>query len=113
MTKIEAYIRSHLLSKVQESLEGHDVHGMSVIDVRGMGRSKAQTHTFRGSQYGLTLSPRVKVEVLVRDEQVEEVVQAILEAAQTGEVGDGKIFTVPLGDVVRIRTGERGDAALS
>jgi nitrogen regulatory protein P-II 1 len=113
MTKIEAYIRNQRLEEVQEALEAIDVAGMTVIDVRGMGRSKGVTHTYRGSQYTLNLTPRLKLEIVVPDEQVAEVVAAIEGAARTGEVGDGKILITPIGEVVRIRTGERGDAALS
>lgn len=112
MTKIEAYIRTHLLTDVQEALEAIHISGMTVSDVRGMGHSKAVAHSFRGSQYSVSLNPRTKIEVLVLDEQVEEVVAAIQKAAGTGEVGDGKILIIPVGDVVRIRTGERGDVAL-
>jgi nitrogen regulatory protein P-II 1 len=113
MTKIEAYIRTHLLQDVQEALEALHVSGLTVSDVRGMGHSKAVTHTFRGSQYTLSLNPRVKLEVLLHDEQVEEVAAAIQKAASTGEVGDGKIVLIPVADVIRIRTGERGNVALS
>lgn len=112
MTKIEAYIRTHLLTDVQEALEALHVSGMTVSDVRGMGHSKAVTHSFRGSQYSVALNPRLKIEALVLDEQVQEVVAAIQKAASTGEVGDGKIVIIPVADVVRIRTGERGDTAL-
>lgn len=113
MTKIEAYIRSQKLEDVQDALEAIDVSGMTVLDARGMGRSKGITHTYRGSQYTLSLTPRLKLEVVVHDEQVEEVVEAIEKAARTGEVGDGKIMIIPLADVIRIRTGERGDVSLS
>jgi nitrogen regulatory protein PII len=113
MTKIEAFIRNHLLQKVQDALEEIGVRGLSVSDVRGTGHSKAATHTFRGSHYGHNLNPRLKLELLVNDEQLEEAISAIEKAAHTGEVGDGKIYTIPLGEVVRIRTGERGSAALS
>lgn len=112
MTKIEAYIRTHLLTDVQEALEALHISGMTVSDVRGMGHSKAVTHSFRGSQYSVSLNPRVKLEVLVLEDQVEDVVAAIQKAATTGEVGDGKILIIPIGDVIRIRTGERGDVAL-
>jgi nitrogen regulatory protein P-II 1 len=112
MTKVEAYVRTHLLSDVQDALEAIHVSGLTASDIRGQGHSKAVTHTFRGSQYRTSLNPRVKIEVLVHDEQVEDVVAAILKSAQTGEVGDGKIVLYPVDDIVRIRTGERGDVAL-
>jgi nitrogen regulatory protein P-II 1 len=113
MTKIEAYIRNQRLEEVQDALEALDVSGMTVIEVRGMGRSKGVTHTYRGSQYTLSLTPRLKLEIVVHDEQVDEVVAAIESSARTGEVGDGKIVLTPVGEVIRIRTGERGDVALS
>ncbi|HEY0865797.1 MAG TPA: P-II family nitrogen regulator [Fimbriimonas sp.] len=113
MTKIEAYIRNQRLEEVQDALDALDIAGMTVIDVRGMGRSKGVTHTYRGSQYTLNLNPRLKLEIVVNDEQVDEVVEAIQRSASTGEVGDGKILIIPLAEVIRIRTGERGDAALS
>jgi len=113
MVKIEAIIRTQRLENVQDALEAIDVSGMTVTEVRGMGRSKGITHTYRGSQYTLALTPRLKLEIVVPDHEVEEVVNAIQTAAQTGEVGDGKIFVIPIGDTIRIRTGERGDTALS
>ncbi|HWD40161.1 MAG TPA: P-II family nitrogen regulator [Fimbriimonas sp.] len=112
MTKIEAYIRTHLLEAVHHALDELHVHGMTVIDVRGMGSSKGVHHLYRGSEYTLTLTPRLKLEIVVNDDQVEEVVEAIRKASYTGEVGDGKILTVSLGQVVRIRTGEKGEGAL-
>jgi nitrogen regulatory protein P-II 1 len=113
MVKIEAIIRTQRLEEVQEALEALDISGMTVIEVRGMGRSKGITHTYRGSQYTLALTPRLKLELVVQDNEVEDIVAAIQKAAQTGEVGDGKIFLFPVGDSIRIRTGERGEASLS
>lgn len=112
MTKIEAIIRTQRLEDVQDALTELDISGMTVIEVKGMGRSKGVTHTYRGSQYTLSLTPRYLLQIVVHDHEVEEVVKAIREVACTGEVGDGKIFLYPLGDAIRIRTGERGDAAL-
>lgn len=112
MTKIEAYIRTHLLEKVHNALDAMDVHGMTVLQAQGSGASKGVDYLYRGSQYTLSLQPRLKLEVVVNDEQVEEVVEAIRGAASTGEVGDGKILLIPLGDVIRIRTGERGTLAV-
>lgn len=113
MVKIEAIIRSQRLEDVQDALEALKVSGMTVTEVRGMGRSKGVTHTYRGSQYTLSLTPRIKVEIVTSDEESSAVIEAIQKAAYTGEVGDGKIFVYPLGDVIRIRTGEKGDTALS
>jgi len=112
MIKIEAYIRNNRLDSVMDALDELDVSGYSVVDIRGRGRSKGVTHTYRGSQYTVNLNPRLKVEVLVEDIQAEEVAAEIMKAAQTGEVGDGKIVLIPVSDVIRIRTGERGSVAL-
>ena len=112
MIKIEAYIRNNRLDSVMDALDELDVSGYSVVDIRGRGRSKGVTHTYRGSQYTVNLNPRLKVEVLVEDIQAEEVAAEIMKAAQTGEVGDGKIVLIPVEDVIRIRTGERGSVAL-
>ena len=113
MTRIEAYIRTHLLENVREALEEIDVVGMTVTDVRGMGRSKGISQTYRGSQYTVNLKPYLKVEVLVHDDHVAMVVGAIQKAAGTGEIGDGKIVVLPVADVIRIRTGESGDIAMT
>lgn len=112
MTKIEAYIRTHLLSNLQDALEEISISGMTVSEVRGMGASKATTHVFRGNQYSTKLNPRIKIETLVNDEDVALVVEAIQAAAQTGEVGDGKIVVYKVDDVIRIRTGEHGETSL-
>jgi len=113
MVKVEAIIRSQKLDDVQDALDALKVSGMTVTEVRGRGRSRGVTHTYRGSQYTLTLSPRIKLEVVVHDDEVDAVVDAIIQTAKTGEVGDGKIFLYPLGDAIRIRTGERGDVSLT
>lgn len=113
MVKIEAIIRTQKLEDVQDALEALDISGMTVTEVKGMGRSKGVTHTYRGSSYTLSLTPRLKLEIVVHDHEVDGVVSAIQTAASTGEVGDGKIFLFPLGDAIRIRTGERGDASLT
>ena len=112
MTKVEAYIRTHLLQQVQDALDDLDISGLTVSEVRGMGKSKAVTHTFRGNQYDTKLNPRIKIEALVDDDEGEAVVAAILQSAQTGTVGDGKIVIYKVDDVVRIRTGERGASSL-
>ena len=113
MVKIEAIIRTQRLEEVQDALEALDVSGMTVTEVRGMGRSKGITHTYRGSQYTLSLTPRIKIELVVNDGEVTAIVDAIQKAATTGEVGDGKIFVIPVSESIRIRTGERGDASLT
>jgi nitrogen regulatory protein P-II 1 len=110
--KIEATIRPHRLEAVQEALYDAEVYGITVYEVRGSGRSRGISHTFRGSQYSQNLTPHMKIEVLVTADQLEEAIKAVEDAANTGEAGDGTLWTVPLGDIVRIRTGERGAATL-
>jgi len=113
MYKIEAVIRPHLLEAVRDALHDIDVIGLTATDARGEGRQRATTHTFRGSQYSHGLEPRLRIEVVVKSDQLESAVNAIQAAATTGEVGDGKIFITKLDSVVRIRTNERGETALS
>lgn len=112
MYKIEAIIRPHLLEPVREALEDLNIVGMTVTDARGSGRQRGVTHSFRGSQYGSTFSPRTRIEVVVGADQLSLALDTIQQAASTGEVGDGKIWVIALHEVVRIRTNERGDAAL-
>jgi nitrogen regulatory protein P-II 1 len=112
MKRIEAIIRPIRFEAVKEALNDIGVYGMTVADVRGFGRQQGHTEKYRGSTYTLNLLPKIKIEVVVPDERVEEVISAIVEAAQTGEIGDGKIFIADVEEVVRIRTGERGEAAL-
>lgn len=113
MVKIEAMIRPQRLEEVQNALHELALAGLTVTEVRGMGKQRGATHTYRGSQYTVNLTPKLKIEIVVPSEIVDEVVSAIREAALTGEVGDGKIFVIPVAQAVRIRTDERGDAALS
>lgn len=110
--KIDAIFRPHRLEPVQEALEALDLKGITVSDVRGTGHQRAVSHSFRGSQYGHLLLPHVKLEVVVPAAALDEALQAIQSSATTGEVGDGKIFVTPVYEIVRIRTGERGSAAL-
>ena len=112
MKKIEAIIRPHLLDAVKNALHEIDVKGMTVSEVQGYGRQSGHTETYRGAEYQIDFIPKVKIEVLVPDELEDAVVQAISKSAQTGKFGDGKIFIIPIADVIRIRTGERGEAAL-
>lgn len=113
MMKIEAMIRPQKLEAVLEAFHELQLTGMTVTEVRGMGRQRGITYTYRGSQYTTPLSHKVKIELVVNDEMVEDAVRAIQEAAGTGEVGDGKIFLVPVADAIRIRNGERGEPAIS
>ena len=112
MKRIEAIIKPFKLDAVREALGRSGLRGMTVTEVRGFGRQRGHTELYRGSEYQIDLLPKVKVEVVVSDEAVEETLEAISEAAYTGEVGDGKIFVSPVEDAVRIRTRERGEAAL-
>lgn len=113
MKRIEAMIRVNKLEVVKQALEDAGIIGITCEQVRGYGRQQGRTDKYRGSTYALNLLPKMKVEVIVRDEDLEEAVSVIVEATQTGEIGDGKIFVSEVLDVIRIRTGERGDAALS
>lgn len=113
MKRIEAYIRVNKLEEVKEALEAAGIFGISCEQVRGYGRQFGRTDKYRGSTYALNLLPKMKVEVVVKDEDVEEAIEAIVTATRTGEIGDGKIFVSEVVEAVRVRTGERGDAALS
>jgi len=112
MKKIEAIIKPHKLDEVKEALNALGVAGMTVTDVRGYGRQKGHTEIYRGSEYTVEFVPKVKIEVVVDDAIAEAVETAILEAARTEKIGDGKIFTLDVSSAVRIRTGERGPDAL-
>jgi nitrogen regulatory protein P-II 1 len=112
MKKVEAIIRPHLLDAVKSALQEAGVVGMTASEVRGFGRQKGHTETYRGTEYQIDFLPKVKVEVAVADGTVQSVVDAIVRIGRTGKFGDGKIFVTALTDVVRIRTGERGELAL-
>lgn len=112
MKKIEAIIRPHLLDAVKNSLLEVDVKGMTVSEVQGYGRQRGHTETYRGAEYQIDFIPKLKIEVIIPDDIEDMVVYAIIKAARTGKFGDGKIFIIPLDDCIRIRTGERGEAAL-
>jgi len=112
MKKVEAIIRPHLLEAVRNALHEVNVAGMTISEVQGYGRQRGHAETYRGTEYQIEFIPKIKVEVIVPDEIEDSVVQAIMKTARTGKFGDGKIFIVPMDDVLRIRTGERGEAAL-
>ena len=112
MRLIEAIIKPFKLDDVREALSEKGVEGLTVTETKGFGRQKGHTELYRGAEYVVDLLPKLKLEILVREEDVEEVISAIAEAANTGKIGDGKIFVAPVSDVIRIRTGERGDAAI-
>jgi nitrogen regulatory protein PII len=112
MKLILSIIRPHRLQDVKEALSKIGVAGLTVTDVRGAGRQKGQVERYRGSEYNIDLLAKCKIEVAVSDHQCEEVIQAIRGSACSGEIGDGKIFVLPLLDAMRIRTGERGEDSL-
>jgi nitrogen regulatory protein P-II 1 len=112
MKKVEAYIKPFKLDDVKAALMEIGVRGMSVSEVRGFGRQKGHTELYRGSEYQVDFLPKSKLEVVVSDDLVEQVIDVIQKVARTGEVGDGKIFVLPVEDALRIRTGESGDGAL-
>ena len=112
MKKLECVIRPHKLEEVREALDKVDVHGMTVTAVRGFGRQKGHAEHYRGVEYKAEFQPKLKLEILVRDDQVAESTKVIQDAAKTGKFGDGKIFVTDVHDVLRIRTGERGEQAL-
>jgi nitrogen regulatory protein P-II 1 len=112
MKKIEAIIRPFKLEEVKEALVEEGIRGLTISEVRGYGRQKGHTETYRGSEYRIEFVPKIKIEVVIEDSKAEKVVDAILKTAKTGQVGDGKIFIYDVEDVVRIRTGESGKDAL-
>jgi len=112
MKKVECVIRPIKIDEVKEALSAIGVTGMTVTDVRGYGRQRGRTEKYRGNTYVVNLLPKIKLEFVVPDERADEVVEVILAAARTGEIGDGKVFVSTVEDAVRIRTGERGEAAL-
>ena len=112
MKKVEAIIKPFKLDEVKESLSSIGIQGLTVSEVKGFGRQKGHTELYRGAEYVVDFLPKVKLEIIVKDDQVTQVVDAILKAAKTGRIGDGKIFVQPVDDVVRIRTGERGPDAI-
>jgi nitrogen regulatory protein P-II 1 len=112
MKMVSAIIRPHRLQQVKEALSDAGVVGLTVTDIRGAGRQKGQVERYRGSEYSIDLIPKVKLDIALEDDQVEDIIQTIRDAAHTGEIGDGKIFISPLEDSMRIRTGERGENSL-
>jgi nitrogen regulatory protein P-II 1 len=112
LKKVESIVRPHLLDAVKNALQEVGIVGMTVTEVKGFGRQKGHTETYRGSEYRVDFLPKVKVEVAVPNELVEQAVDAIVKTARTGKFGDGKVFVTSIDDCVRIRTGERGDQAL-
>jgi nitrogen regulatory protein P-II 1 len=112
MTKVEAILQPNRFEQVKEALVGLGVEGMTVSEVRGHGRQKGHTETYRGREYGIDLLPKVKLELVLEDKLVDPVIDAIIKNAATGKIGDGKIFLSKVDEVIRIRNQERGVAAL-
>lgn len=112
MKKIEAVIKPFKLDEVKEALQDMGVQGMTVLEAKGYGRQKGHTELYRGAEYVVDFLPKIKVEVVVEDSQLEPALEAITRAARTGRIGDGKIFVSEIAEVIRIRTGETGPAAV-
>ncbi len=112
MKKIEIIIRHYKLEEVKDALTRVGVHGMTITEVRGFGRQRGHKEHYRGAEYTVDFLPKVKLEIVASDDQVQSIVDTVIQTARTGEIGDGKIFIFPLENVIRIRTGETGEAAL-
>ena len=112
MKKVDAIVKPFKLDEVKEKLNEIGVQGITVTEVKGFGRQKGHTELYRGAEYVVDFLPKVKMEIVIADTQVDEVIDTIMKAAQTGRIGDGKIFVTNLVDVIRIRTGERGEEAI-
>jgi nitrogen regulatory protein P-II 1 len=112
MKKLEAVIQPHKLDEVKDALTAIGVEGITVSEVRGHGRQKGHTEVYRGHEYKIDLLPKVKLEMIVAEARVEQVIEALSKAARSGKIGDGKIFISPIEDAVRIRNGDRGESAL-
>jgi nitrogen regulatory protein P-II 1 len=112
MKKIEAIIRPHKLEEVREALLEAGFHGMTILEVKGVGRQKGHTEVYRGSEYKVDFLPKIKLELVVPDHRLEAALSTILKTAKTGQVGDGKIFVLPAEEVIRVRTEESGEEAL-
>ncbi|HNR35317.1 MAG TPA: P-II family nitrogen regulator [Candidatus Hydrogenedentes bacterium] len=112
MKKVEAIIKPHKLEEVKSALMAAGIQGMTVSEVKGFGRQKGHKELYRGAEYYVEFLPKVKVEMVIVDEDVENVVKTIVKAAATGQIGDGKVFVSPIEEAVRIRTGESGEGAI-
>ncbi len=112
MKKIEAIIKPFKLDEVKDALNAIGIHGMTVTEVKGFGRQKGHVEVYRGTEYEVSFLPKIKIEVVVPDSIIDKVISTIIEKAKTGNIGDGKIFLYSLEDVIRIRTGDKGEAAI-
>ena len=112
MKKIEAIIRPHKLDEVKDALIDAGIKGMTISEVKGIGRQKGQTEVYRGSEYQIDFIPKIKIEVIITDDKLEKATSTIINAAKTGQVGDGKLFISTIDEVIRVRTEELGESAL-
>ena len=112
MKKIEAIVRPHAVDDIREALHEAGFHGMTMMEVKGVGRQKGHTEVYRGAEYQVDFLPKIKLEIVAPDERVEEVVSIIIKCAKSGKIGDGKIFILPAEDAIRVRTEETGDDVL-
>lgn len=112
MKKIEAIIKPFKLDEVKDALNEIGVQGMTITEVKGFGRQKGHVELYRGAEYDISFVPKIKIEVVISDNMVEKAVSVILDRAKTGKIGDGKIFILSMEEIIRIRTGERGEAAI-
>ncbi|MCK4738440.1 MAG: P-II family nitrogen regulator [Deltaproteobacteria bacterium] len=112
MKKVEAIIKPFKLDEVKEALNEIGIQGITVSEVKGFGRQKGHTELYRGAEYVVDFLPKIKMEIVVKEDLVVKVVETIVEAAKTGRIGDGKVFVLPIDEVVRIRTGEKGEEAI-
>lgn len=112
MKKIEAIVRPHKMEDIREALHEIGVNGMTITEVKGIGRQKGHTETYRGSEYEINFVPKIKLEVVAPDDQVQKIIGIIIKTAKTGEVGDGKIFLQPIEEAIRVRTEESGESAV-
>ncbi|MBW1601276.1 P-II family nitrogen regulator [Streptomyces sp. JJ66] len=112
MKLITAVIKPHRLDEVKDALQAFGVHGLTVTEASGYGRQRGHTEVYRGAEYTVDLVPKIRIEVLVDDDDAEQLVEIVVKASRTGKIGDGKVWTVPVEEAVRVRTGERGPDAL-
>jgi len=112
MKKIEAIIKPFKLDEVKEAISELGIKGMTVSEVKGFGRQKGHTELYRGAEYVVDFLPKIKIELIVKDDDVSKIVESISAAAKTGRIGDGKIFVMPVDEIIRIRTGETGESAI-
>ena len=112
MKLITAVVKPHRLDEIKEALQAFGVHGLTVTEASGYGRQRGHTEVYRGAEYTVDLVPKIRIEVLAEDEDAEQLIDVVVKAARTGKIGDGKVWSVPVDTVIRVRTGERGPEAL-